>query len=244
MPKMYKVCSWLVVLAGCPWLSFNPALAADTARNYLDVSAGFSRGDFGTTLNTDLYRLQASYGQLIGRYNFSVTVPVLHLRENSLSETGLGDITLQAGMTFNEDVFERNSFYGSVSLKLPTADENTGLGTGESDVGGFLGYTGRSDTLSLNLSAGYIVTGDTPTQSYNDVFVYSAGLAKSTMPWYVYGRLDGQQSTVNSGDNPLEVTGGFFYQVKTTQYLRAEVSRGLNDSSPDLSFSLGMTNWF
>jgi len=244
MLKIYKGCAWAVVLAGCPLLSFNPAFAADTARNYLDVSAGFSRGDFGTTLNTDLYRLQASYGQIIGRYNFSVTAPFLHLRENKINETGLGDITLQAGMSFNEDVFAANSFYGSISLKLPTADENKGLGTGESDIGGFLGYTGRSDTLSVNLSGGYVVTGDTSTQSYNDVFVYSAGIAKSTMPWYVYGRLDGQQRVLNYGDNPLEVTGGFFYQVKTTQYLRAEVSKGLNDGSPDLSFSLGMTNWF
>ena len=234
----------MVVLAGCPLLSFNPAFAADTASRYLDVSAGFSRGDYGTTLNTDLYRLQASYGQIIGRYNFSVTAPFLHLRENKINETGLGDITLQAGMIFNEDVFERNSFYGSVSVKLPTADENKGLGTGESDVGGFLGYTGRFDIVNLNLSGGYIVTGDTPTQSYNDVFVYSAGLSKYTAPWYVYGRLDGQQRVVNSGDNPLEVSGGFFYQVKTTQYLRAEVSKGLNDSSPDLSLSIGMTNWF
>jgi hypothetical protein len=242
--KIWKTCARAAVLAGCPLLCANPVFAADVARNYLDVSAGFSQGEFGTGVNTDLYRLQVDYGQIIGRYNFSVSAPYLILRDRAGNESGVGDVNLQAGMTFNDDIFAKNSFFGSVSLKLPTADENKGLGTGESDIGGLLGYTGRFGTYSLTMTGGYIITGDTSTQSYNDVLIYSAGLSKYSQPWYVYGRLDGQQRVVDSGDNPLELSGGFFYRVKTTQYLRAEVFTGLNDSSPDLGLTLGVTNWF
>jgi hypothetical protein len=241
---MYRSRTRAVILSECLLLWFNPAIAADTASNFLSISGGFSRGDFATGENTDLYRMQIGYGQISGRYDFSITVPYLLLQDSTANESGLGDISLQAGMTFDEDVIAGNSFYGSVSLKLPTADETRALGTGETDIGGMLGYTGRFNTLSLILVGGYIITGDAPAQSYNDVFVYSAGLAMYSNPWYVYGRLDGQQKIIDTEDDALELTGGLFYQIKTRQYLTAEVFAGLSDTSPDIGFNLGLVNWF
>jgi hypothetical protein len=99
------------------------------------------------------YRLQVDYGQIIGRYNFSVSVPYLFIRD-------------------------------------------------------------------------------------------SAGLPKYSQLCYEYGRLDGQQRIVDLGNNPLELSGGFFYRIKTIQYLRAEVFTGLDDSSPELGFASDVTNWF
>jgi len=232
------------IISGCLLLCFYPAMAAGAAKNFLGLSGGFSQGDFGTGVDTSLYRLQIDYGQIIGPYNFSLSVPYLVFDDSTGYESGLGDITLQAGISFNEDVFARNSFYASVSLKLPTADDADALGTGETDIGGLIGYTGRFNDVSINLAAGYIVTGDTPTQSYNDVFVYSAGLAVHTYPWYVYARLDGQQATIDAEDAPLELSGGFLYQVKTKQFINVEVFAGLSDSSPDTGFNIGLVNWF
>jgi len=62
-------------------------------------------------------------------------------------------------------------------LKIPTADEDRGLGTGELDGGGLLILTREfTDTQKLHFNAGYTVIGDVPEERLKDVlFVGIAG---------------------------------------------------------------------
>lgn len=62
--------------------------------------------------------------------------------------------------------------------------------------------------------------------------------------WYVYGSLDGRQQILSTGDDPLELSGGFFYQLNPEQFVKMEVFVGLSDSSSDMGASIGFLNWF
>ncbi|HXH11715.1 MAG TPA: transporter [Alphaproteobacteria bacterium] len=64
-------------------------------------------------------------------------------------------------------------------LKIPTADEDRGLGTGELDGGGLLILTREfTDTQKLHFNAGYTVVGDVPEQRLKDVLF--VGIASET----------------------------------------------------------------
>ena len=222
----------------------GPLLVADPARQYLDLSMGYTRGDFGTGQNTTVSQLQMTYGQMQGRYDFSATLPYLFLSDRFGDEHGVGDIILRGGAKLSDDPFANNEFYVSLAVKLPSADESKGLGTGEADVGGYITYTHYFNGAQYSLLGGYIKTGDAANQVYNDVLVYGASIAKMSIPWYFYAGLDGSQQTLDTGDDPLEVSVGCYYQLKPTVFLKAEGLVGLNDASPDHGVTVGIVNWF
>jgi hypothetical protein len=131
-----------------------------------------------------------------------------------------------------------------MEIKLPTADETTGLGTGEPDLSGYLNFTHKHKQTNFTLSGGYTITGDTAAQTYNDVLRYGAGISSYFNRWYLYARLDGQQQILDTGDNPLEFSVGFFYQIRPTYFIKADSFKGLNNASPDTGFGLGLVHWF
>lgn len=225
-------------------ICFSPLGEAAATDRYVDFTFGYNQGDFNTGQTVKLSSLQVTYGQITGPYDISLSVPYLYLSDNFGDEYGLGDITLLAGMAVSGSSLTDTSLYASVAIKLPTADETKELGTGEMDTGGFLTYTQRFKTVRLSLMGGYIVTGDSITQQYKDIVVYGVGLSKIIIPWYVYGSLDGRQNILNDSDDPLEISTGFFYQVKQTQFIKMELFAGLSDSSPDVGLSIGIVNWF
>lgn len=222
----------------------SPLVAEESADQYVDVSVAYSQGDFNTGQKSELSQLQMTYGQVMGDYDYSITLPYLFLSDSFGDESGLGDITLRAGMTLSGNNFTADNVYASMSIKLPTADETKGLGTGETDVGGFLSYTHNFSILSLTLMGGYVVTGDSQVQSYEDIFVYGVGVSKMIAPWYVYTSMDGRQQTVDTGDDPLELSGGFFYQIKAGRFVKLDAFVGLSNSSPDTGITVGIVNWF
>jgi hypothetical protein len=222
----------------------SPLVKADSVDHYVDLALGYSRGDFNSSQETKLSQLQVTYGQVMPRYDFSVSAPYLFLSDNLSDESGWGDIVLRAGIALADKNSSADHLHASIAIKLPTANDTKGLGTGEADLGGFLNYTHPLNKMYITLMGGYIVTGDNLLQSYNDIVVYGAGLSKIITPWYVFGRLDGRQSTLETDDAPLELSGGFFYQLYPTQFLKLEGFAGLSHSSPNVGLTIGFVNWF
>jgi hypothetical protein len=225
-------------------LCHSPLVEADSVDHYVDISLDYSRGDFNTGQDSKLSRLQVTYGQVMEHYDFSVEVPYLFLSDSFGDESGLGDVTLRAGKTLSDKNPDADNLYASIAIKLPTANDSNGLGSGELDVGGFLTYTHDLNKMYLALLGGYIVTGDSVFQQREDIFVYGIGLSKIIAPWYVYGSLDGRQQTLSTGDDPLELSGGFFYQLNPVQFVKMQGFVGLSNSSSDLGSTIGFVNWF
>lgn len=225
-------------------LSLSSGLCFSAPGYYVDVGLRQESGDFNSGQDVTLLQLEASYGLKQESYDFSVFIAYQKLSEDLVSESGAGDIILRAGKELYSKSIYDDSLYMSAALKLPTADENKGLGSGETDVGGFLNYTQRLDAFNLLYSVGYIFTGDSTALNYNDILSYGIGISKLLDSIYVYSNLQGRQQTLPAGENPLELVGGLFYALQPDQFIRADILFGLSDASSDFGISIGVTHWF
>jgi hypothetical protein len=79
--------------------------------------------------------------------------PVMNV-SNGVSETGFGDIALGGRWRFKEGTTKSPSFAGQFSIKLPTADEDRGLGTGEVGYNALLIINHTFATYSLDFNVG------------------------------------------------------------------------------------------
>lgn len=223
-----------------------PASAGD-GRYYVGLDAGFKTGDFGTSTQSDLYYLSAALGYVAPRYDVSVTVPYLALTTGtaaqSATETGVGDVIARGGrelLPAGGDV----SLYGSLAVKLPTADETKGLGTGAADVGAFANLSREREGMRFSLLGGYIKIGDPPGADLDDVLLYGVGVSGTRSRTRLYGSLEGRTASVRGADDPLEVNAGFFHPLNPRRWMKGSAFVGLNDGGPGWGVSLGFGQWF
>jgi hypothetical protein len=221
---------------------------AAEGRGYLDFNGGYKTGDFGTATRSNLYYFSPALGFVTPRYDMSVTIPYLFLSNETSgltnTEEGFGDIILRGGMVLLPETQNGFSVTGSVAVKVPTADENKGLGTGEPDYGGFLGVRKRIGQNRLTLSAGYIRIGDAPGADFNDVYVYGMGYARMFTRTELSAWYEGRRSLIPDSKNPQEISIGFFHIVNQDYSIKGNSFVGLNNGGPDLGLNLGLVRWF
>jgi hypothetical protein len=221
---------------------------AEEGRGYLDFSGGYKTGDFGTPTRSNLYYLAPTLGYVAPQYDVSVTIPYLSLTNKtagvSTTETGIGDIILRGGRVLVPEGEKGLSLYGSLAVKLPTADENKGLGTGKTDYGAFLSLYKRIESVKLAFLGGYIITGNSSSFNYNDIYLYGVGVSKIFGRTDLYASLEGRRSSVAGAANPLELNLGFLRFLSKDYSLKGNTFFGLTDGSPDFGVSLGILRWF
>jgi hypothetical protein len=236
----------LLVLIGYSLLP-STVFAAD-GRSYLDLSAGYMVGDFGTPTSSRLLSLSPTLGYVALRHDFSVTVPYLSLTNKTSgdrnTESGLGDIIARAGIVLFPENTAGFSAHGSVAAKLPTADETKGLGTGKADYAAFAGISQRLQTCKLALTVGYLKSGDPPDLDYHDGFSYGFGLSRRFEKTTIYGSYDHRRAAIAGFDNPQEVGAGFFHILSADYAVKGHLFAGLNNGGPDEGGSLGIVRWF
>ena len=221
---------------------------AETGRSYLEMSGGYKTGDFGTPTRSDLYYVSPTLGYVTPQYDVSVTVPYLYLVNKTgsatTSESGIGDIILRGGRVLLPEDDEGISLDGALAVKLPTADENKGLGTGAADYGAFAGLHKRIESVKFSLTGGYIIIGDHPPVTYNNIFVYGIGVSKRFKRTEVYTSFEGRQSAISGAKDPQEIHFGFFHILSRNYSLKGSTFFGLNDGGPAFGFELGIVKWF
>ncbi len=227
-----------------------PVMAnAENGRGYLDVSGGFKTGDFGTPVRSDLYYFSAGLGYVTTLYDVNVTVPYLYLSNTSgsstSSESGIGDIILRGSRVLLPESKSGISLDGSLAFKLPTADKNKGLGTGEADFGGFLGLHQRFDKTKLSLLAGYIIVGQPSNVTYNDIYLYGIGVSQIiSRTTELYASFEGRRAMIPGTKDPQEVNFGFFHILNRDYSIKGSTFAGLNKGGPDFGLNLGIVRWF
>ena len=223
------------------------AWAAD-GRGYLDMTVGYKTGSFGTPTTSDLFSLTPTLGYVAPRYDVSIAIPYLFLTNKtagqSTTEDGIGDIYLHGGYVFIPEIDDGYSLYGSLSLKLPTADKDKGLGTGETDYGGYLSAGKRFGQNRVTLSAGYIIVGSPSGFNYNNVYVIDIGYARifsltEVLVWY-----EARGAVVSGAKNPQEINVGFFHILSKDYSIKGSTFVGLNNGGPDFGINLGLVRWF
>lgn len=238
----------VVVLVLSGW-TLLPAMAiAAGGSRYLELSAGYMSGDFGTPTSSRLFSLAPTLGYVALRHDFSVTAPYLSLTNETsgirTTERGLGDIIVRAGAVLFPENATGFSVNGSVAVKLPTADETRGLGTGETDYAAFVGIDQRLQAFKLSVTTGYLKSGDPPGLDYHNSFSYGFGLSRRFARTTVYGAYDHRQAVLSGFENPQEVSAGFFHILNIDYAVKGQLFVGLNNGGPDGGGSLGIVRWF
>lgn len=224
------------------------AAEAENGRTYLEMSGGYKTGDFGTTTKSELYYLSPVLGYVTPRYDASVTVPYLSLSNatggTTTTERGLGDVVVRGGRVLISEGDGGFSLHGALAVKLPTADQDKGLGTGETDYGAFFSVHQRFDAIKVSAFTGYIKVGDPPSVNYDDIYLYGIGLARLFSSTELYASFEGRRATVPGAEDPREVNVGFFHVLNAYYAVKGSTFVGLNNGGPDSGLSIGIVKWF
>jgi hypothetical protein len=223
------------------------SVQAQDGQAYFEARTGFSTGDFGTQTTSDLYYLAPTLGYISSEYDASLTVPYLSLTNGtgsqSNTESGIGDMILRGGLVLMPENRNGLSLNGGLSIKLPTANETKGLGTGEMDYGAFLGMDQRIETIKLHFTAGYVKIGDPSFYDYNDIYVYGLGITKMYAKTGIYASLEGRRSMISGVHNPQEFNLGFFHELIENYSLMGNTFFGMNDGGPDFGLDISFVRW-
>lgn len=214
---------------------------------YLDLSAGFRTGDFGTTVTSDLYDVTPELGYVTPNYNAAVSLPVLALQSSgggiSTTDTGIGDMIVRGGARLWASHNARTDLNAGIAVKFATGDESRGLGTGATNYGGFLSLNQDIYGSTITLMSGYIAVGSPEGVTYDNVIPYGISVRHRFGRTNVYTSLQGQTSAVPGLQNPLEWNLGFFHVLNADYVIHASGFVGLSDGSPAVGIQAGFVRW-
>lgn len=211
----------------------------------------FSRGDFGAADATETLSTPFSARADVGDFRFSIGASWLQI-------TGPGGVVAD-GVIVDGDAageIEQNSGFGDLTLgvnynvpseltgdwivqlqgrlKVPTADEDQGLGTGELDGGVAVDLAYDLGRFTPFTTVGFRWRGDPEGADLNNTFNVSVGGSYSLGSGYaVLASYDFREATTDTAEESQEVfgaiTGPLSDQLRWTLY----GSAGFTDGAPD-----------
>lgn len=238
------------------------ACAAQAQESPLTLGAGlhYSSGDYGTGSTTRITALAATARYETGPWVYRATVPYLRIDGESAvipgvgpvrgassrrTESGLGDIVLGATYAAYYDPATTLGLDLTGKLKLATADEAKGLGTGEHDVVFLVELYRTFERVTGFGGIGYHVLGDAPGQPLDNAWSANLGASYKLDERDSAGlSLDGRQRVVPGGARQRELTGFFTRKLDRFWKAQAYALIGLADGSPDWGFGLSAARPF
>jgi hypothetical protein len=126
-------------------------------------------------------------------------------------------------------------------LKLPTADETKGLGTGEPDFAFLLDLYRTFDRVTGFGGVGYHVMGDSPGLPLENAWSANLGATyKLDARDSVGALLEGRQRVARGGSRTRELMGFWTHRLEGPWRSQVYGLIGLADGSPDWGFGLSL----
>ncbi len=240
-----------LLVAGC--LIAGPASAAE--KGNFKVSSGFdySSGDYGSTVDTEIWYVPLTLKYSTFPWTAKVTVPWLQIKgpggvvgggesvivvnsgaTTTTTESGLGDVVAAISYSMDpiSDGFPLLDF--TAKVKLPTADEDKGLGTGKVD------YTLQVDAASFYgnwiplATLGYKIKGDPTGVKLDNTFFASVGAAyKFNDKTSAGATLDYQEASTSTSDDATELFAYLAYKLSKQWSINTYGLVGFTDGSPN-----------
>jgi len=247
----------IVWAAGMLLASPQLARAEDTPAWQYGASFSYLTGDYGTNTRTDIYYAAAGIKRYFEKGDFSVTIPYLSIPNNGVlfldggavpvagagGASGLGDIILKGRFY----AIEQNGplpFIDLVgSLKLPTASETKGLGTGKTDFTMAAEFTRvlPNKQWSLLGELGYGLIGNLPGYQTDNRWLYSVGISyECSTRMRLSGYLDGRTAIFPGQKDPLSTLLIGEYKIRPGLRLDTMLEFGMNKGAPDIGITIGL----
>lgn len=160
----------------------------------------------------------------------------------TVTNSGLGDMV--ARLTYS--LFPNHKRLPLIDLtgkiKIPTADKNAGLGTGEFDYSFQVDVSKKMGKLTPLATLGYRFVGEPAGVNLNDILFLSLGAGyRLHKKWSAGLILDYRQSTSNGSDDPLELTPYLVWRMHRDWKLNTYALLGLTDGSADYGAGFQIT---
>lgn len=229
------------------------ALAAEGDRLTASVGLDYSTGDYGQATDTDMLALAFAAKYETGRWTLRGSLPYIHVTGPSnvvASDTGglplgagaaprrtdhgLGDLVLGVSylVLYTADAPFLLELGGKV--KLGTADEGKGLGTGEDDFSIQADAFKRYGAFTPFATLGYRVYGDPPGINLRNVFYGSVGTTYRVADGVTVGAAyDFRDAIVRGGDDLSELSVFATRRLTASWQLQVYGVLGFSDASPD-----------
>lgn len=248
---MYNRILRISVLAA---LLFSVAVSAADGNWKYTTGIDFSSGDYGgDPVDTEITYLPFVAAYTTGQWQFKATVPWVQIKgggtvvgggdggvvigdgaATETTESGLGDIWLGATYSFDDTIGDDIYLDLGAKVKVPTADEDKGLGTGETD------YTFQADLfkamgqLTPFATVAYKIKGDSPGLDLDNVIYLSGGADyRLSDTRHVGASLDYQEAASSRSDDALELFGYLSQKLDQSWSVTIYGYKGLQDGSPD-----------
>jgi hypothetical protein len=256
----------LFALSICIWVTgalvgFDKNCFADTPATWqYGLSLSYLRGDYGTGEDTDIYYTAVSIKRYLEEGDVTLTIPYLDISDGATyvggevepfagggGGSGLGDVILKGRYyaVEQDDFFPYIDLVGSI--KLPTADEDKGLGTGKTDFTFMAEFARRlrNENWIALWELGYTFVGDPSGYDADNRWLYSAGLAyELASDITLSGYLDGRTAIFEGNDDPLSLLLIGEYKYSSDLRFDTLLEFGLNDGAPDFGITFRVRKRF
>jgi hypothetical protein len=169
--------------------------------------------------------------------------PFLHPKESE-NEKGLGDTELKLKYRLFDEKGWIPAFAITGNVKIPTASDSKGLGSGETDFGiNTIVTKNLSKRWVVDLNMGYTFIGE---HGVNHEFNYSAATQFILSDkWALVGEVVGVNNfNGHKSDDPFSGLLGIQYMLSDNLVWDAGVEIGMNKAAPDFRFTIGLTLFF
>ena len=224
-------------------------LWSQEALPYVEAGVGQKRGDFGSPIQSTLWLGYATYGASGARWDANLTVPYLRLDRVdggiTSKEQGLGDVVVRGVYRFLPENENGWSLDGVGALKLPTASDTKGLGTGRADVGGFLALHQQLGIFQWTLLGGWIQgtassTGTLTSGAY--VVALSGAWVLDRNRWGL--SFEARGATYQGEPGVRELSLDVFHPLSSKWGVKGLVTAGFSDGGPKQSVGLALVRLF
>lgn len=180
-------CFFLLALGALTASAQTNVQAPPPARITAGVGFDYSRGDYGFTADTEYLSVPLNLSFENGPWTLRASLPYVTLRgpatvvggggtprPTSQSESGAGDISVGATYAAGPILGELQASF-TARVKLPTANEDRGLGTGEADFYGQFDFYRNFGQVTPYATVGYRALGDSATYPLKSGLYLGAG---------------------------------------------------------------------
>lgn len=228
---------------------------AHADRLSFSTGAEYSVGDYGDPEDTTVWYEYVSARYSMSPWAFKVTVPFLQkdgpatvVDDGEVEgggvtrmESGIGDVSLSSTYTFS---WKPEKLYLDVMgrVRLPTGDEDRGLGTGEVDYGLIATLEKGFDGFAINAKGGRRFLGDSAGRNRQDGWLAGAGVSVDLSKETEIGTsIDWREAAFDTSADPADVD--IYVRYNLTKDLRINVYAlaGLSDGSPNFGTGFSLT---
>ena len=154
-------------------------------------------------------------------------------------EAGLGDSVVGIKYRLLDEAARAPAVLGAVAVRLPTGDDDRGLGAAGVDVTALIAVGKILGPVALTWNGGYtFVTSDRTADSWLLALAVEYRVAPA---WWLVGEVVSSVRSMRGTRDDAVVRAGAVYAVSDRLKLDAAVGAGLTRSAPDVIVTVGLT---